>query len=102
MGDLACGFISVALNGTDGSIFTQLTAQPCTSVEIINAPADIDVGAFGVAGDGDHFVTVPSGASQRFRCVGNSGELAVRRNDKATTATKVRALWNRGNPELQA
>jgi hypothetical protein len=95
--DSPWGTIKALTSATDGTKFVPFQSQPATSILIVNAPEAIDIQRYGSA----DWVTIAAGVSIGLDCIGDTSEVAVRRNNQTTGSVTVRAVWQNGNPAAQ-
>lgn len=86
---------------TAGATFTPLGDFPCDEVVIYNPAAgvalDVIASSWIAGGSADltQFVTMDAPSGAVIPVGGNASEIAVRRNDQASTSTVIRYIWRK-------
>ena len=86
---------------TTGATFTPLGDFPCDEVVLYNPASGVALDVIssswiaGASADTAQFVTVDAPSGAVIPVGGNANEIAVRRNDQASTSTVIRYIWRK-------
>jgi hypothetical protein len=93
MTDSPWSTFKLTTDASDGGKFTSFGDKPATSMQIVNAPQALDVRRVGAT----DYLTIATGASIPFDCIGNTNEVEVRPADHLSVSVSVRGFWQNGN-----